>query len=112
MALIDRIPLDNHNVFMNLGQFAETHLWNGVPIVCVEDDTEALKRKNNNVVDISWDNNTIDKVIFVPEDNLPGPVAPNTTVVYDRTQMRVLDVIDAMGMKEIHLSLNTTKVMG
>lgn len=111
MALKDRIPLDNHNVFMNLEQFAETHTWNGIPFVCVEDDTEALKRKNNNVVDISWDNNLVDKVIFVPEDSLPASAKPNTFVVYDNVQMRVADVIDAIGMKEIHLTLNVTKVM-
>lgn len=111
MALKDRIPLDNHNVFMNLEQFAETHTWNGIPFVCVEDDTEALKRKNNNVVDISWDNNLVDKVLFVPEDSLPASVKPNTFVVYDNVQMRVADVIDAIGMKEIHLTLNVTKVM-
>jgi len=109
MALKDRIPRDNHKVFMNTDHFATEHTWNGVPFTCLEDDTEALKRKNNNVNDISWQENIVDKVIFVPEDSLPARAQPNEFVLYDDVQMRVADVLDAIGMKEIHLSLFFTK---
>ena len=105
MALKDRIARDNHKVFMNFDHFATEHTWNGTPFTCVEDDTEALKRKNNNVNDISWQEDTLDKVLFVPEDSLPSRAQPNEFVLYDDVQMRVLRVIDAIGMKEIHLSL-------
>jgi len=109
MALKDRILSDNHRIFMNLDHFAEEHTWNGVPFVCVPDDTEALKRKNNNVNDISWQENMIDKVLFVPEDSLPARAQPNEFVLLDGVQMRVLDVIDAIGMKEIHLTVTMAK---
>lgn len=109
MALKDRIASDNHNIFMNQDQFASTHTWNGVAFVCVQDDTEALKRKNNNVNDISWDNNMLDMVLFVPEDSLPARAQPNEFILFDDVQMRVSDVIDAIGMKEIHLSLGWSK---
>ena len=109
MALRDRIPRDNHKVFMNAEHFATEHTWNGIPFTCVEDDTEALKRKNNNVNDISWDNDTLDMVLYVPEDSLPARAQPNEFVLYDNVQMRVLRIIDAIGMKEIHLSLGWAK---
>ena len=109
MALKDRIPRDNHVIFMNMDHFAETHTWNGVEFVCVLDDTEALKRKNNNVNDISWDNNMLDMVIFVPEDSLPARAQPNEFILLDDHQMRVSSVVDAIGMKEIHLSLGWAK---
>lgn len=109
MALKDRIPRDNHKIFMNTNHFAETHTWNGVPFTCVEDDTEALKRKNNNVNDLSWDANMVDKVLFVPIDSIPARAQPNEFVLYDNTQMRVLMVIDSIGMKEIHLTYRWTK---
>lgn len=90
---------------MNTDQFAEEeHTWNGVKFTCVPDDTEALKRKNNNVNDISWQENVVDKVIFVPEDSLPARAQPNEQVIFDNVMMRVVDVIDAIGMKEIHLN--------
>ena len=109
MALKDRILSDNHRIFMNLDHFAEQHTWNGVPFVCAPDDTEALKRKNNNVNDISWQENLVDKVLFVPEDSLPARAQANEFVLLDGVQMRVLDVIDAKGMKEIHLTVTLAK---
>jgi len=109
MALKDRIQRDNHKVFMNMDHFAEQHTWNGIPFICVPDDTEALKRKNNNVNDIPWDNDTLDKVLFVPADSLPARAQPNEFVLFDGVQMRVLRVIDAIGMKEIHLTVGFAK---
>lgn len=109
MALKGRIPRDNHKIFMNTDHFAEEHTWNGVPFVCVPDDTEALKRKNNNVNDVSWQENMVDKVLFVPADSLPGRAQPNEFVLFDNVEMRVLDVIDAIDMKEIHLTVTFAK---
>lgn len=109
MALKDRIARDNHKIFMNPNHFAEEHTWNGIPFVCVPDDTEALKRKNNNVNDISWQENTVDKVLFVPEDSLPARAQANEFVLLDNVEMRVLHVVDAIGMKEIHLTVTVAK---
>ncbi len=111
MALKDRILSDNHKIFMNEDHFAKEHTWNGVPFTIVKDDEEALKRKNNNVNDISWDGDTLDIVLFVPEDSLPARAQPNETVILDNKQVRVIDVIDAIGMKEIHLTLHFTKAV-
>lgn len=109
MALKDRFNRDNHKIFMNKDHFAETHTWNGIPFTCVPDDTEALKRKNNNVNDLSWDSNIVDKVLFVPTDSLPARAQANEFVLLDNVQMRVLHVVDAIGMKEIHLTYRWTK---
>lgn len=104
MSLKSRIPRDNHHIFMNTDHFAEEHTWNGVPFVCVPDDTEALKRKNNNVNDVGWQEDVVDKVIFVPEDSLPARAQPNEQVIFDGVMMRVAYIVDAIDMKEIHLS--------
>lgn len=109
MALRDRIARDAHKVFMNQDHFADVHTWNGLQFICVMDDTEALKRKNNNVIDVSWEQNTADKVLFVPEDSLPARAQPNEQVVFDGVLMKVTNVIDSAGMKEIHLSLGWAK---
>lgn len=109
MALRDRFFRDNHKIFMNTDHFGENHTWNGIPFVSVPDDTEALKRKNNNVNDLSWDVNTVDKVLFVPNDSLPARAQANEFVLLDGRQMRVLGVIDAIGMKEVHLTYRISK---
>ena len=111
MALKDRIPRDNLSIFMNTDHFANTHTWNGETFTCVEDDTEALKRKNNNVNDIGWQEDTVDKVLFVPEDSLPARAQPNEQVIFDDVLMRVSNVIDAIGMKEIHLTVGYGKAV-
>ena len=49
MSLKDRIPGDRLRVFINLKHFASEHTWTGKKFVCVVDEDEALKRKNNNV---------------------------------------------------------------
>ena len=105
MALKDRIARDNHAIFINPDHFAEEHTWNGLPFYCVPDDTEALKRSS----DSAWQENTVDMVLFVPEDSLPARAQPNEQALFDGAPVRVVDVIDAKGMKEIHLSLPYAK---
>lgn len=105
MALKDRIAEDINRVFLQKDHFAETHYWNGDEITCVPDEEEALKRKNNNVNDISWDSNTRKILIHVKEAKFPGaePPEPNTHILFDRKPMRVLDVNINMGMLDILL---------
>ena len=105
MPLKDRIRADINRVFLRMDHFAEEHYWNGEKIICVPDEEEALKRKNNNVNDISWDSNTRKILIHVNESEFPEgePPEPNTHVFFDRKPMRVLDVNIYMGMLDILL---------
>lgn len=105
MALKDRIATDVHRIFMQMDHFAETHYWNGEEIICVPDEEEALKRKNNNVNDISWDNNTRNILIHTPLDGFPGgeEPEPNTHILFDTRAMKVLNVDHNKGMLDIML---------
>ena len=76
------------------------------------DEDEALKRKNNNVVDISWDNSTRDKTIYVPADELPGRAQPNEHIFFDNVPMKVMQVQNDMGMLTIVLATNDPKQVG
>lgn len=112
MALVDRIAGDISRVFMNPEHFAETHYWNGVPIICVPDEEEALKRKNNNVNDNSWDNNQRVILIHTPLATFPGgEPEPNTQVMFDRAAMFVLDIGRNMGMIDIMLTARDPREM-
>lgn len=103
MALKDRIHADVTRVFMNHGHFAEYHTWNGRRFECVTDEDSALKRKNNNVVDLSWDNNSTETLIYTPKDNFPGRAMPNEHVIFDSRPMKVLQVQEDGGMYAILL---------
>lgn len=104
MSLRDRIGHDIHRTFMRQDHFGEVHYWNGFKIICVPDEEEALKRKNNNVNDISWDNNSRQLLIHTPLDTFPGgePEA-NTQIMFDDRSMRILAVDHNIGMLGIHL---------
>lgn len=113
MALKDRIAADIGRTFMNLEHFGEYHFWNGHRIVCVPDDEEALKRKNNNVNDISWDNNTREILLHTPLATFPGGAEPepNTQVLLDKRTMWVLSCVHNMGMLDIQLTARDPKEM-
>lgn len=103
MALKDRIRADIRRVFINMNHFAETHTWNGMPFQCVTDEETALKRKNNNVVDLSWDNNTRETLLYTPVEGFPGRVVPNEHILFDKTPMKVMQVQNDEGMYTILL---------
>ena len=105
VSLKDRIANDINRTFMRMDHFAETHYWNGIEITCVMDDEESLKRKNNNVNDISWDNNTRQILIHTPLASFPGvkEPEPNTQVIFDNRSMFVLEVDHNMGVLDIWL---------
>ncbi len=111
MALVDRVASDLDTVFMNHDHFATWHTWNGIAFQCITDEETALKRKNNNVMDISWDNNTMETMIYVRKEDLPGRALPNEHIIFDNRPMRILQIQDDMGMYTILLVSNETKAV-
>lgn len=106
MSLRDRITTDISRCFMRQDHFGELHYWNGHAIVCVPDEEDALKRKNNNVNDISWDNNSRSVLIHTPLADFPGgrEPEPNTHVIFDNRSMRVVEVVHNIGVLGIVLT--------
>ena len=106
MSLRDRISADINRCFMRQDHFGEIHFWNGIEIVCVPDDEEYLKRKNNNVNDISWDNNSRSFLIQTPLADFPGgkEPEPNTSIMFDKRRMYVVSVEHNIGVLDITLS--------
>lgn len=103
MALRERFTADLSRVYMNYEHFASVHRWNGMPFSCVIDEETALKRKNNNVVDVSWDNNTTETMIYTPAEGFPGRALPNEHIVFDNRPMKILQVQNDEGMLSILL---------
>lgn len=111
MALKDRIEADRDRVFINLEHFGSTHTWNGIPFPCVVDEDTAIKRKNNNVNDISWDMNTSETLIYVRKEDFPGRTIPNEQGFFDGKLMRILQCQDDMGMLTILLATKSPKAV-
>lgn len=115
MAFKDRVAADIQRVFMNPGHFADAagaHTWNGMLLPsCVVDNEVALKRKNNNVVDISWDNNRTETLLYIPVRGFPGRLVPNEQILFDGKQMTVSQFHDDMGVYTILLLSNDAKAV-
>jgi len=111
MPLAGRIQDDLSRVFVNKDHFGEAHTWNGVAFDCVTDEETALKRKNNNVVDVSWDNNTTETLVYVVKSVFPGRALPNEHGVFDNKPMKILQVQEDMGMLSILLMANDPKAV-
>lgn len=109
MALIDKVTQDNHNVFQNPNHFSREHTWNGIPFQCVDDEETALKRKNNNVVDINWDNNKRETTLYVCEGDFPGVLSPNEHGIYDGKYVKILQINRDMGMITITIATDEAK---
>lgn len=109
--LADRIERDITRTFVRRGHghFESEHTWNGVPFTCVTDEEAALKRKNNNVVDVGWDNNTTETLVYVPRESFPGRPEPNEHGFFDNKPMKILQVNEDMGMLAILLVANYAK---
>ena len=113
MALKDRIQSDRDRVFINPNHFATTHTWNGRTFNCVVDEDEALKRKNNNVNDISWDNNRQETFIYVREEDWPGRRVPNEHGWLDNRECKIEQIHSNMGILGIlFISINPKPIAG
>lgn len=106
MSLKDRVKDDRFRVFLNHDHFASWHYWNGVKFQCVADEEAVLKRKNNNVVDVGWDNNYSGAVIYCAKEEFPGKAIPNEHGFFDKKPMKILSVNEDMGMLSIQLTSN------
>jgi hypothetical protein len=111
MSLRDRLEGDIQRVFINLSQFGETHMWNDTEIRCVLDSDTALKRKNNNVVDISWDFSSEEIVLYAEATAFPQRPRPQQTVMLDRNQWTVLQVGEDEGMLNVLLARKAGKMV-
>ena len=111
MSLKTRIEADRSRVFLRKDHFADDHTWNGITFNCVTDEEVALKRKNNNVNDISWDNNTRETVVYVREEDWPGRKVPNEHGFFDNRHMKIMQIQEDMGMLTIVLATVSPKAV-
>lgn len=112
MSLKTRIDTDRSRVFIRQDHFGSYHTWNGISFACVTDEEAALKRKNNNVNDISWDNNTMETLVYVREEDWPGRQVPNEHGFFDNRHMKILQIQKDMGMLCILLMTVVPKAVG
>ena len=109
MSFKEAAAQDIDAVFMNVDEFADVHEWEGKSIICLIDVDTELKRKNNNVLDISWDNNRDEIHVFVSKTQLEHKPIINNDILLDGDSYRVMSVEEDMGMYVISLTAQTAR---
>lgn len=109
MSLRENIFSDISTVFMRDDEFAEDHIFNGKLIRCMVDQDSNLKRKNNNVLDISWDTNRTELHLYIPDSQLDTRPEINTEVLLDGESWRILSCDAEMGMYVVTLTQYATR---
>lgn len=105
MGFKDIIKADIHNVFLNMEEFADTHMVNGTEMAVLIDNNEQIEREkriNQNMDGIF----TNQRLIYVAAADF-GPLPKQGSILtLDKRTFRVADAIDEDGIYSITLEAN------
>lgn len=105
MGFKDVIKADVHKVFLNVEEFSDTHVINGVEIPVQIDSNEQIEREKrfNQNMDGIYKNQ---KLIYVAASDF-GPMPKQGSILtMDKRTYRVADAIDEGGIYSITLEAN------
>ena len=105
MGFKDIVRADVHNIFLNLEEFADTHIVNGNEIPVLIDNNEQIERErriNQNMDGIY----TNQRLIYVAASDFGPLPKQGSLLTLDKRTFRVEDAIDEDGVYSITLEAN------
>jgi len=105
MGFKDVIKADVHKVFLNVEEFSDTHVINGVEMPVQIDSNEQIEREKrfNQNMDGIYKNQ---KLIFVAASDFGPLPKQGSLLTMDKRTYRVADAIDEDGIYSITLEAN------
>lgn len=105
MGFKDVIKADVHKVFLNVEEFSDTHVINGVEMPVQIDSNEQIEREKryNQNMDGIYKNQ---KLIFVAASDFGPLPKQGSLLIMDKRTYRVADAIDEDGIYSITLEAN------
>ena len=103
MSLKDEILNDINNVFLNLEDFAEEHIIDGKPVICMFDDDALKVRSGSNELSVS--ESTL--LLFAKDSDLPRKVVGDDLLIDGRIYV-VDDWKVNLGIAEVALHQNVS----
>lgn len=105
MGFKDVIRADVHKVFLNVEEFSDTHVINGVEMPVQIDSNEQIEREKryNQNMDGIYKNQ---KLIFVAASDFGPLPKQGSLLIMDKRTYRVADAIDEDGIYSITLEAN------
>lgn len=109
MTFKEQIASDNKTVFMNLDEFAETHLINGVEMPCLIDNNEFIDREKRYRYNHSlYSDGLLIKQLLIyvkAEDFGPLPMI-GRALTFDKKTYIIVDTINEDGIYSLCLEAN------
>lgn len=105
MTFKDIVKSDVHEVFLNLEEFSDTHMVNGVPMSVQIDANEQIEREKrfNQNMDGIYTNQTL---IYVSAEEFGPMPKQGSSLQLDKRMYRVIDAIHEDGVYSITLEAN------
>lgn len=111
MSFKELVDQDNRTVFMNLDEFADTHVINGKEIQCIIDNNEMIDREKRYQYKRSLyaDGVYLKEVLLYVKAEDFGPLpAVGRALTLDKKSYIISDAIDEGGIYSISLEANKT----
>lgn len=104
----DVLKDDVSNTFMNLDEFADTHIVDGKEIPVIIDENEIIEREKK--MKSNMDGVYVkQKLIYVKADDFGALPAIGRAIMLDGKRYIVIDAIDEQGVYSITMESNRTK---
>lgn len=104
----DVLKDDVNNTFMNLDEFADTHIVDGKEIPVIIDENEIIEREKK--MKSNMDGVYVkQKLIYVKADDFGALPAIGRAIMLDGKRYIVIDAIDEQGVYSITMESNRTK---
>lgn len=104
----DVLKDDVNNTFMNLDEFADTHIVDGKEIPVIIDENEVIEREKR--MKSNMDGVYVkQKLIYVKADDFGALPAIGRAIMLDGKRYLVIDAVDEQGVYSITMEGNRTK---
>lgn len=104
----DVLKDDVNNTFMNLDEFADTHIVDGKEIPVIIDENEIIEREKK--MKSNMDGVYVkQKLIYVKADDFGALPAIGRAIMLDGKRYIVIDAVDEQGVYSITMESNRTK---
>ena len=111
MTFKEQIAKDVNNVFMNMDEFADTHIINGKKMSCIVDSNEMIDREKRYQYKRSLYADGVylkELLIYVKAEEF-GPLPPvGRTLTLDKKSYLISDAVDEDGIYSLCLEANKT----
>lgn len=109
MTFKEQVAQDNRALFLNMDEFADLHMINGVMMPCIVDNNELINREKRYQYNRSFKADGVflkELLIYVRAEDFGALPAVGRSVVFDRKTYIISDAVNEDGIYSLCLEAN------